>query len=213
MEVYNASHHNVPYLRQAARLSAPAIRRSHESTSEAPRRDLRSIPAELEQMTAQVAALETSNAAQAAKIGLLEETVAALKRQVEEWRAELDKRARLVAMSEEMVQQLDRRITLADLLAVVEACSGVSIEVLLGPRRASKAARPRQMVCFLANTFTPLASLPQIGRALGDRDHTTVMHAIRAVNKRLLDKDAETMALRDRCFVQVEALIEERKAQ
>ena len=52
---------------------------------------------------------------------------------------------------------------------------------LLSPRRTSNIAKPRQALCALLKEFTTL-SLPQIGRKL-NRDHTTVMHAVRAVER------------------------------
>lgn len=42
----------------------------------------------------------------------------------------------------------------------------------------------RQRVAYLANELIPGVSLNQIGRQLGGRDHTTILHAIRAVAKR-----------------------------
>ena len=40
--------------------------------------------------------------------------------------------------------------------------------------------RPRQIAMFLAKTLTP-RSLPEIGRRFGNRDHTTVLHAVRKI--------------------------------
>lgn len=48
-------------------------------------------------------------------------------------------------------------------------------------------ARPRQVAMWLARLLTRL-SLPQIGRYFGGRDHTTVMHAVRTID-RLLERD------------------------
>ena len=42
---------------------------------------------------------------------------------------------------------------------------------------------PRQMAMFLAREMTG-HSLPSIGRFFGNRDHTTVLHAVRAVKNR-----------------------------
>jgi hypothetical protein len=62
--------------------------------------------------------------------------------------------------------------------AVCEA-AGVEIKHLLSDRRARLIARPRQLAMALIAERTPL-SLPQIGRKMGGRDHTTVMHAKKA---------------------------------
>jgi chromosomal replication initiator protein len=52
-----------------------------------------------------------------------------------------------------------------------------SVEALLGRDRSQKIAQPRQVAMYLLRKETD-ASLPQIGEALGGRDHTTVMYAI-----------------------------------
>ncbi|MBC7237394.1 MAG: hypothetical protein H5T69_16255, partial [Chloroflexi bacterium] len=46
---------------------------------------------------------------------------------------------------------------------------------ITGRRRTRDIAMARQVVMYLARELTPM-SLPQIGQALGGRDHTTVMH-------------------------------------
>lgn len=51
---------------------------------------------------------------------------------------------------------------------------------LLSDRRTRELVKPRQIACYLAKQLTP-RSLPEIGRKLGGRDHTTVLHAIRKV--------------------------------
>jgi chromosomal replication initiator protein len=39
---------------------------------------------------------------------------------------------------------------------------------------------PRQTYCWIAKRFTG-RSLPEIGKSLGGRDHTTALHAVRRV--------------------------------
>jgi hypothetical protein len=53
---------------------------------------------------------------------------------------------------------------------------GVSIEDIISPRRDAKYVRPRQIVMYRMCKETDW-SLPRIGRLLGNRDHTTVIHA------------------------------------
>lgn len=55
----------------------------------------------------------------------------------------------------------------------------VSRREVLSPRRNIPAVLARQAIMYWAYRLTTL-SLPQIGRRLGDRDHTTVLHALRA---------------------------------
>jgi chromosomal replication initiator protein len=61
--------------------------------------------------------------------------------------------------------------------------NGVGREELLSPKRSSKVARSRQVAMYMARELTSL-SLTEIARAF-DRDHTTVLHAIRTVSSRL----------------------------
>ncbi len=58
---------------------------------------------------------------------------------------------------------------------------------LLSAKRSRSIARPRQVAMALAKELTK-HSLPEIGRAFGGRDHTTVLHATRTI-KDLRDSD------------------------
>jgi hypothetical protein len=53
---------------------------------------------------------------------------------------------------------------------------------LLSPRRTAKVVKPRQIAMYVAKTVTK-KSLPDIGRRLGGRDHTTILHALRKLEK------------------------------
>jgi chromosomal replication initiator protein len=72
---------------------------------------------------------------------------------------------------------------------------GVTRQDLLSPRRTARVSHARQVAMFLARELTSL-SLAQIARAFG-RDHTTVLHAVRAVAGRL-DDNPETVGAIDR---------------
>jgi chromosomal replication initiator protein len=62
---------------------------------------------------------------------------------------------------------------------------------LLGNSRARHLARPRQLAMALAKDLSD-SSYPEIGRAFGGRDHTTVMHACRKIAElRPLDPQLE----------------------
>jgi chromosomal replication initiator protein len=56
-------------------------------------------------------------------------------------------------------------------------------------RRGREVARPRQVAMYLSKHLTP-KSLPDIGRRFGNRDHTTVIHAVRTID-RLRSTDPE----------------------
>ena len=58
----------------------------------------------------------------------------------------------------------------------------IKISDILGKKRTRNIARPRQVAMSLTKELTTL-SLPSIGDAFGGRDHTTVMHGVKAVAK------------------------------
>ena len=89
-----------------------------------------------------------------------------------------------------------RRITVAEIKAVVSRFYRVPISEMVSARRGHDVAHPRQVAMYLAKTRTP-RSLPHIGRMFGGRDHTTVIHAIRAVEKRRRASPEYDAALRD----------------
>ena len=59
---------------------------------------------------------------------------------------------------------------------------------MLSPRRSRPLARPRQVAMYLAKKLTP-RSLPEIGRKFSNRDHTTVIHAVKTIEKLLENND------------------------
>ena len=61
---------------------------------------------------------------------------------------------------------------------------GVSRDALLSATRAAPVTHARQLAMYLTRELTDL-SLPAIAVAFNRRDHTTVMHAIKRVDKRL----------------------------
>lgn len=73
-----------------------------------------------------------------------------------------------------------RRVKIEEIQRVVSKHYNVSKADLLSARRTRTIVRPRQIAMFLAKTLTP-RSLPEIGRRFGNRDHTTVLHAVRKI--------------------------------
>lgn len=65
----------------------------------------------------------------------------------------------------------------ADVIEAVSSYYQVGKRSLLGDSRARPIARPRQILMYLLRTHLGI-SLEEVGRLVGDRDHTTVMHAV-----------------------------------
>jgi chromosomal replication initiator protein len=79
-----------------------------------------------------------------------------------------------------------RRIKVEDILRIVSRHFAVSKADILSDRRHRSVVRPRQIGMYLAKQLTA-RSLPEIGRRFGNRDHTTVLHAIRKIDKEIGD--------------------------
>ncbi|MGW8206654.1 MAG: helix-turn-helix domain-containing protein, partial [Hyphomicrobiaceae bacterium] len=101
----------------------------------------------------------------------------------------------------DLVQGIEpRRIKIEDILRIISRHFGVSKGDLLSQRRHRSVVWPRQIGMYLAKQLTA-RSLPEIGRRFGNRDHTTVLHAIRKIeneisgNPRLRDEIDELKKL------------------
>ena len=65
----------------------------------------------------------------------------------------------------------------------------IPLAEMLSQRRSRPLARPRQIAMYLAKKMTT-RSLPEIGRRFANRDHTTVIHAVKTIT-RISEKDDE----------------------
>ena len=74
----------------------------------------------------------------------------------------------------------DRRVTIEEIQKRVAEHWNIRLTDMSSARRARNVARPRQVAMYLAKQLTS-RSLPEIGRKFGNRDHTTVMHAVSRV--------------------------------
>ncbi len=82
----------------------------------------------------------------------------------------------------------DRRVTIEEIQRRVSEHWNIRLTDMSSARRARNVARPRQVAMYLAKQLTS-RSLPEIGRKFGNRDHTTVMHAVQRVGE-LMERDA-----------------------
>jgi len=77
-------------------------------------------------------------------------------------------------------------ITLEDVQEVVANRFNVKISELKSKRRTKTLVHPRQIAMFLSRELTD-SSFPEIGREFGGKDHTTIIHACRQIEKALDD--------------------------
>jgi chromosomal replication initiator protein len=83
---------------------------------------------------------------------------------------------------------------LAEILDAAAQEFGVEREALLARDRRPAVATARQVAMFLARELTE-HSLPEIGRGIGDRNHTTVLHAVNRVSAAMRSDDAVRSAV------------------
>lgn len=75
------------------------------------------------------------------------------------------------------------------ILRATAICARVRLDDLTGPSRRKADARPRQLAVLITRRVRPELSLPFIGRRLGGRDHTTVLHSERRALERVEAND------------------------
>jgi len=82
-----------------------------------------------------------------------------------------------------------RVVTVDKIQNVVSNYFNILLSEMLSQRRSRPLARPRQIAMYLAKKMTT-RSLPEIGRRFANRDHTTVIHAVKTIT-RLSEQDDE----------------------
>lgn len=87
----------------------------------------------------------------------------------------------------DLLKAHDRRVTIDEIQKRVAEHYGIRVSDMSSARRARQVARPRQVAMYLAKQLTS-RSLPEIGKKFGNRDHTTVMHAVSRVTE-LTERD------------------------
>ncbi len=91
----------------------------------------------------------------------------------------------------DLLRAHEKKVTIDDIQRRVADYYHLKLADLLSARRAREVARPRQVAMYLAKRLTP-RSLPEIGRRFGNRDHTTVMHAVKRIDElRLADRELD----------------------
>jgi chromosomal replication initiator protein len=82
----------------------------------------------------------------------------------------------------DFLRAYDRRVTIDEIKKKVAEHYGLKVADLESPNRSRSIVRPRQIAMYLARQLTP-RSYPEIGRRFGNRDHTTVMHAVETITR------------------------------
>jgi len=83
----------------------------------------------------------------------------------------------------------NKSINVESIQNLVASHFNLNIKEMLSSRRSRSLARPRQIAMYLAKQHTT-NSLPDIGRKFSNRDHTTVIHAVKKIDE-LIKNDNE----------------------
>jgi chromosomal replication initiator protein len=122
--------------------------------------------------------------------------------------AKLNKEPISLGQAEQVLSDLvlagePRRITPQMILDATSASYGFSTDAICGPSRTRPLVTARQVAMYLTRELTDY-SYPAIGRVFGNRDHTTVIHAV--------DKIGGQMQERRQIYEQVTELIQKIRA-
>ncbi|MBI5326704.1 MAG: chromosomal replication initiator protein DnaA [Deltaproteobacteria bacterium] len=82
-----------------------------------------------------------------------------------------------------------KTITIDNIQKVVSSYFNINISDLKSKRRLQNLVMPRQIAMYLARECCK-SSFPEIGTVFGNKDHSTVIHAVNKV-KRMMEKDQE----------------------
>ncbi len=89
----------------------------------------------------------------------------------------------------DLLNLTENKVNIDTIQTIVCKFYKISKNEMLSPRRSRYLVRPRQTAIYLAKMLTS-KSLPEIGRSFSNRDHTTVIHSVKTI-ERLRKEDSE----------------------
>ena len=96
-----------------------------------------------------------------------------------------DLRSQLAMVMRELLTYKERTVQYLTIFQIIEIICDFyqfSRQLLLSPQRQGEIVRARHVGMFVCKNNT-IRSLPEIGKAFGGKDHTTVLHAYRKIEK------------------------------
>ena len=89
----------------------------------------------------------------------------------------------------DLLNMSENKVTIDLIQTIVCKFFKISKNEMLSARRSRYLVRPRQTAIYLSKVLTS-KSLPEIGRSFSNRDHTTVIHSVKTI-ERLKNEDKE----------------------
>jgi chromosomal replication initiation ATPase DnaA len=129
-------------------------------------RALRNLPQEQ-----QVAQLAKQTETLSKQIEQLHQRVAGLQHERDHWQKQCDELKTNPVLTAGVIAYIQRVVCREYNITVID---------LISHRRTKSLLRPRQIAMWLSKQCTT-RSLPEIGRQFGNRDHTTILHAVRKI--------------------------------
>ena len=84
----------------------------------------------------------------------------------------------------DLISAREKTISIDSIQKKVSSYYNLSLSDMTSSRRSINIARPRQIAMFLCKGLTSY-SYPEIGKAFGGKDHTTVLHAVKKIQSML----------------------------
>ena len=100
------------------------------------------------------------------------------------------------ALREVLVQPKARQINAQVVMQTISDYYGITVDDLTNQSRRREITVPRQIAMYLTRELTTM-SLPQIGQAFGNRDHSTVLHACKTVEKNIRETPQTASVVND----------------
>ena len=97
--------------------------------------------------------------------------------------------AEVKVILKDLLSLSENKVTTDTIQTIVCRFYKISKNEMLSPRRSRYLVRPRQIAIYLSKMLTS-KSLPEIGRSFSNRDHTTVIHSVKTID-RLRKEDNE----------------------
>ncbi len=88
----------------------------------------------------------------------------------------------------EIIMYSDKTVTVDKVKRIVAKYYSISIKDMDSAKRTRNLAFPRQVAMYISKELTD-NSLPQIGKAFGGKDHTTVLHAVKKISAAVEDDE------------------------
>ena len=86
----------------------------------------------------------------------------------------------------DILVERNRELSVEEILKKVSGHFNIKISDIKSPKRLKAVVLPRQIAMYLARQLTS-SSYPEIGERFGGKDHSTIIHAIRKIDKLMED--------------------------